>query len=128
MEAYAGKMASPESLVVSRLKSVSFPEDRTKIHKGFFEEVVRKSVDLPKCVAFAYVDFDFYEPIKQALEFLDQVASPGAIFVVDDYDYFSTGAKDAVDAFIANKNSGLKTYRIEIPDKAFAHCAVITKL
>lgn len=79
-------------------------------------------------MAFAYIDFDFHDPIKQALEFLDEVACPGAIFVVDDYDYFSTGAKEAVDAFVDNKNSHSKLYKIEIPDKALAHCAILTKL
>jgi len=128
MEAYAGKMANPENLVISRLKSTGFPNERTKIHKGFFENLIPQRLGFPKKVAFAYIDFDFHDPIKQALEFLDEVACPGAIFVVDDYDYFSTGAKDAVDAFVDKKNSQSQTYNIEIPDKALAHCAVISKL
>lgn len=128
MAAYAGKMASPESLVISRLKSVGFPAARTMIHKGFFDKLLPKRLNFPERVTFAYVDFDFHDPIKQALEFLDEVASPGAIFVVDDYDYFSSGAKDAVDAFVSSKNSSSSNYLIQIPDKALAHCALITKL
>ena len=127
MAAYAGKMASPESLVISRLKSVGFPAARTMIHKGFFDKLLPKRLNFPERVAFAYVDFDFHDPIKQALEFLDEVASPGAIFVVDDYDYFSSGAKEAVDAFVKIKNANKRRYKIEIPAKALAHCAVLTK-
>jgi O-methyltransferase len=128
MEAYAGKMASPECLVVSRLESIGFSPARTVIHKGFFDKLLPKKLNFPERVAFAYVDFDFHDPIKQALEFLDEVACPGAIFVVDDYDYFSTGAKEAVDAFVDKKNFHSKLYKIKIPDKALAHCAVLTKL
>lgn len=40
---------------------------------------------LPKQVSFAYVDFDFYEPIKVVLAYLHGMTRPGAIFVVDDY-------------------------------------------
>lgn len=128
MEAYAGKMASPESLVVSRLESIGFPAIRTVIHKGFFDKLLPRRLNFPERVAFAYVDFDFHDPIKQSLEFLDEVAISGAIFVVDDYDYFSSGAKEAVDSFISLKNSTSMTYTKHVPEKALAHCAVLTKL
>lgn len=128
MAAYKGKMASPEGLVLSRLESIGFPTDRTVIHKGFFDNLLLKRFNFPERVAFAYVDFDFHDPIKQALEFLDEVASPRAIFVVDDYDYFSSGAKEAVDGFVSAKNLSKPNYTIHIPEKALAHCAVLTKL
>jgi len=60
-----------------------------------------KLANLPKEVCFAYVDFDFYEPIKTALMFLSSRLTIGGSVVVDDYGFFSTGAKTAVDEFLS---------------------------
>jgi hypothetical protein len=54
----------------------------------------------PATVCFAYVDFDFYAPIAHTLDYLDRHLSPHGRIVVDDYDFFSTGAKTAVDEFM----------------------------
>lgn len=124
IEAYAGKMASPESFVISRLREVGFPRDRYVLHKGFFENLLPEKIDFPTRVAFAYVDFDFYEPIKQVLEFLDGVSSPGGIFIVDDYDFFSTGAKKAVDEFLETR---MDRYTINVPDSRIGHFAILEK-
>lgn len=126
---YAGKMSCPEAMVRARLKAVSFPAERFVIHKGFIEQVLREDARLPKDVSFAYVDFDFYEPIKVTLEFLHNVTRPGAILIVDDYDFFSTGAKAAVDEFLKDKNASRTVYECLIPDKARYGCfAVLTRV
>lgn len=127
MSAYAGKMSCPEDMVISRLRAVSFPERRYEIHKGFIEQTIREDANLPDRVSFAYVDFDFYEPIKIALEYLDGVTQSGAKFVVDDYDYFSTGAKAAVDEFLEEKNRDQTRYECLVPDPRYGHFAVLTK-
>lgn len=101
MKAYQGAMASPETEVLGRLAGVQFPRDRTHIRKGWINESLKRD-DVPARVAFAYVDFDFYEPIKVALEWIDQRSSVGARVVVDDYGFFSEGAQLATDEFISS--------------------------
>ena len=127
MEAYAGTMSCPEEMVHARLGSISFPEHRFIVHKGFIDQVFKDDRNLPKEVSFAYVDFDFYEPIKLALDFLDRATSPGSKIIVDDYDFFSTGAKTAVDEFLAEKNSKVNTYECLVPNTRYGCFAVLTK-
>jgi len=127
MGAYAGGMSFPDDMVHRRLAAIAFPPDRYVIHKGFIEKLISEDKALPDRVSFAYVDFDFYEPIKVALEFLHGVTSGGAMIIVDDYDYFSTGAKAAVDEFIEAKKGAGTIYEAFVPDKSFGHFAVITR-
>jgi O-methyltransferase len=127
IEAYAGTMSCPEDMVRSRLQAISFPAPRYVIHKGFIEQLIQNDTLLPKEVCFAYVDFDFYEPIKVALDFLHRVTPSGAIIVVDDYDFFSTGVKTAVDEFIAAKRATGIDYGCFVPNKCYGHFAVLTR-
>jgi O-methyltransferase len=128
IEAYEGTMNCPEQMVLNRLKKLNFPEDRYYIHKGFIERLITEKEDFPSKVAFAYLDFDFYEPTKIVLNFLDTVMDKNAIILVDDYDSFSTGAKSAVDEFIAEKNKSEIKYEIFIPDKVFGCFALLTRI
>ena len=127
IEAYEGTMSCPESMVVSRLQAISFSPRRYIIHRGFVEHSIGSDSRLPEKVSFAYVDFDFYEPIKTALEFLHRVCPAGAVIIVDDYDFFSTGAKTAVDEFVLEKNAAVKAYDVLIPDKRLGYFAVLSK-
>lgn len=99
MDNYKGTMMSPESEVKEKLDSINFPFQRTHVMKGWVEDSLARS-DAPRKVAFAYVDFDFYGPIKTALEYLDRVMPVGGRIVVDDYGFFSEGAQKAVDEFV----------------------------
>lgn len=125
IEAYAGKMSLPEELVLNRLDNIEFPKNRFVIHKGFIEELIIAKKKFPKYVSFAYVDFDFYEPIKIILGYLNNVTKKGAVIMVDDYDFFSTGVKIAVDEFIIDNES---KYELFIPEKTFGCFAILTKL
>ena len=127
VEAYAGKMSCPETMVLARLKEILFPPERYVIHKGFFDQVLRQETNLPKEVSFAYVDFDFYEPIKIVLDFLHHKTPVGAIIIVDDYDFFSTGVKTAVDEFIEEKNSEMIIYECLVPNTQYGHFAILTR-
>ena len=127
MDAYTGTMSCPEEMVRTRLKAISFPHERFVIHKGFIEQILEDDSNLPQNVSFAYVDFDFYEPIKLTLEFLHQVTSKDAIIIVDDYDHFSSGAKTAVDEFVEEKNSSKKVYGCSIPNTQYGHFAVLAR-
>ncbi len=127
MKACTGTMSNPEDMVRARLNAISFPVQRYVIHKGFIEQVIHEDESLPKEVCFAYVDFDFYEPIKIALNFLHPVTPVGSIIIVDDYDYFSTGVKTAVDEFIqANMLTGT-VYECLIPSTHYGHFVILTK-
>lgn len=104
MENYEGTMSCGSDQVVQRLSSVGFPAERTKIVPGF---VVRDRPlePFPEQVCFAYVDFDFYEPILTVLDLLDRKMEHGGTILVDDYGHFSAGAKTAVDEFMADHSS-----------------------
>jgi len=123
MEAYKGTMKHSIQSVLDNLKQINFPLTRTKIIDGFIEETIEKQ-EMPKHVSFAYVDFDFYNPIKIALEFLDKVIVPGGIIIVDDYDFFSEGAKVAVDDFYSTHS---KDYELELPIPSAGHFAVLRR-
>ena len=127
IEAYAGKMSCPETFVRARLKEVLFPPDRYVIHKGFFSQVLSQGSNLPKEISFAYVDFDFYEPILTVLNFLHQSTPVGAIIIVDDYDFFSTGVKAAVDEFLEEQNSEMIVYECSVPNTQYGHFAILTR-
>jgi hypothetical protein len=102
IEAYEGKMAYGIADVRRHVDGVGFPRDRVRIVPGLIEAVLEDgSLAKPGLVCFAYIDFDFYSGIHSALDFLHGHLSTGAHVVVDDYDFFSTGAKTAVDEFVA---------------------------
>jgi len=123
MEAYKGTMSFQKSWVVSRLRAVNFPSDRYILHEGYINVVFEANNDLPQKVSFAYIDFDLFTPTRSALEFLLTRTDQGAIIIVDDYDFFSTGVKKAVDEFVlANPQ-----FKIQIPHDDFGHFAVIKK-
>jgi O-methyltransferase len=127
MEDYTGKMSCMEDFVLARLKAISFESQRYVIHKGFFEKVIHQDDRLPEKVCFAYVDFDLYEPIKLVLEFLHQRTRGGAIIIVDDYNFFSTGPKLAVDEFIKENNLNEPLYECFVPNSRYGNFAVLTK-
>lgn len=124
MDSYEGTMAHKDLSVKRKLSDISFPMSRVNIVKGFIEETI-KFKNLPDKVCFAFVDFDFYEPILIALNFLDTVLSTGGYVIVDDYDFFSTGAKLAVDDFLANQQG---KYQFILPPQSVGFFCVIKKI
>ena len=113
VEAYQGGMSFPEDMVRARLSDIHFPPDRLRILPGFIDKTIH-GPNLPQMVCFAYVDFDFYEPILTALHFLDTVIQPGGFIIVDDYDFFSKGVKSAVDEFFESRK---EKYTMQFPVK-----------
>jgi hypothetical protein len=124
MDKYKGTMASPEAEVRSKLDSIKFPRARTKVKKGWVRDSISTG-ELPSQVSFAYVDFDFHDPIKDALEFLDGRMPPGGRIVVDDYGFFSEGAQLAVDQFVAGVAG---RYKFELPLPFAGHFCVLSKI
>lgn len=124
IEAYKGTMACGVDMVTGELRSIDFPLTRAKVVPGFIEKTIHQS-HLPNEVCFAYIDFDFYEPILIALKFLDKRLAKNGYVVIDDYDWFSTGAKTAVDEFIAANRS---RWEFTLPIPGAGHFAILRKV
>ncbi len=73
------------------------------IHKGWFSDLSEN--DIPDKVAFAFLDGDYYESIKDSLKLIEDRLVPGAIVLVDDYASEALpGARKATDEWLQNKN------------------------
>jgi O-methyltransferase len=100
---WIGVFCFPRFLVEKRLREIGFPQDRVHIVAGFFPESAKRNS--PDRVCFAYVDFDLYRPICDALEFVDERMPQGGTIVVDNYgDPVFPGAQKAVDDFVSEGN------------------------
>jgi len=99
IEKYEGEMRCDAAEVEARLAQIDFRADRYQVRAGLVEDTLREGHG-PAAVCFAYIDFDFYAPIAHALAYLERHLSANGRIVVDDYDFFSTGAKTAVDEFV----------------------------
>ena len=125
MQSYKGKMSHNENKVINELKSIQFDLNRVEINKGFFNQ---KNIDLfkfPNSISFAYIDFDFYQPTLDVLNEIQNKLSKNSIIIIDDYDFFSTGAKTAVDEWHLNKEDIFKLTKIRTTNSSFV---VIKKL
>jgi len=123
MRRYAGRMVEDQAQVLRRLHQIEFPLSQARIVAGFIEDTIQLP-GLPDQVCFAYVDFDFYEPIKTALESLDARLSEGGFVVVDDYGHFSAGAQTAVDEFVARRP---ETWTLTMPPDFAGQFAILRK-
>lgn len=122
IERYQGTMRSPITEVQTPLVEVQFPPDRCHIVKGFFDNA--PTTPGPETIAFAYVDFDFYQPILDALHFVNDRMPPGGCVVVDDYGWFSAGAQTAVDEFVAAYR---ESWQFELPYEFCGKFCILTK-
>lgn len=123
IEKYEGTFSASIESVKSRLKEIGFPVPRTRIIPGFIERTLNLK-NLPDKVCFAYVDVDLYNPTLIVLEFLGEHLSPGGFIVVDDYNFFSSGVKKAVDEF-TEKHA--KAYEKIMPDKFAGYFVILCK-
>ncbi len=72
------------------------------IHKGWFEEL--STQDIPKKIAFAFLDGDYYRSIKTSLELIAPYLAERATIVIDDYaNEALPGAARAVDEWVDGK-------------------------
>lgn len=124
MSAYVGHMSHPESEMRARMKKLGIPPVAFQVVRGLFDATITDD-RLPEQVCFAYVDFDFYAPIKAALEKLSTRLTPGGIIMVDDYGFFSKGAQTAVDEFVESSRG---YFEIEVPDYCADHFAILRRV
>ena len=98
IENYQGKMSHKQDEVISELNKIKFDMNNLIINKGFFFKENLFKFKFPKKIAFAYLDFDFYQPTLDVLNVIDKILIRNGIIIVDDYDFFS-GVKTAVDSW-----------------------------
>ena len=101
MDLYNGRMSYSEIEVLGRVYATGIASKKIRTIKGFLEKSLEKKLGV-KTVCFAYVDLDLYQPTKLTLEFLNTKLVVGGYIVIDDYGFFSTGVKTAVDEFDRN--------------------------
>jgi predicted O-methyltransferase YrrM len=121
MGAYRGHMSHTQAEVLGQMKGIGISPAAFRIVAGLFDETIADE-RLPEQVCFAYIDFDFYAPIRAALEKLRPRLSPGGIIVVDDYGYFSNGAQKALDQFLA---AYPELFEIEVPNYCHDKFAIL---
>ena len=119
IESYEGKMSHNENKVINELKSIKFDLNRVEINKGFFNQENIRSFRFPNTISFAYIDFDFYQPTIDVLNEVQNKLSIGSIIIIDDYDFFSTGVKTAVDEWYLNKEDLFKLIKIRTTNSSF---------
>ena len=86
---------------------IRFPRERLHYYQGWYSETFANYPGGP--IAFASLDCDYYDSMRDALAFVDRYASPTATIVADDYGGWP-GAKQAVDEWVAATRRNLRIY------------------
>jgi O-methyltransferase len=93
----AGELYAQRSAFVKHFKQAGLP--LPIMHKAWFSDLTPG--DMPDKIAFAFLDGDFYESIRDSLSLVWPRLAEGAIVVVDDYQSEALpGAKRAVDEWL----------------------------
>lgn len=124
MNNYKGTMSYQKNEVISRLRDTKISEKRYKIIKGFIEKSINSN-KLPNKISFSFIDFDLYEPIKIALDYNNKHLLKGGYIIVDDYEYFSSGVKQAVGEFLSENKY---KYKLLLPEKFAGHFCILKKI
>ena len=100
----AGELGVTKREVKQRFLRAGLPVPVIK--KGWFADLTEK--DVPERIAFAFLDGDFYESIRDSLKLVVPKMSEGGILVVHDYTNPALpGVKKAVDEWIDGKETEL---------------------
>ena len=83
---------------------LNFPMSKTRYWEGWYSDTF-PAYDGDR-VAFASVDCDYYESVRDLLAFLAPRLSPGATIVLDDYSTWP-GAKAAADEWLGGRAARL---------------------
>jgi O-methyltransferase len=101
----AGELPAGKGEVLRRFKQASLPLPVVK--KAWFSDLTTN--DVPESVAFAFLDGDFYESIRDSLKLIWPHLSKGAVVVVDDYQNEALpGVTRAVDGWLKNHPARLR--------------------
>jgi O-methyltransferase len=86
---------------------LNFPPERLHYYPGWYSETFAAYAG--GSIAFASIDCDYYESVRDSLEFIERFASPSATIVADDYGSWP-GTKDAVDEWIGKTSRKVRIY------------------
>lgn len=93
----AGELKASKKQFIMNFKKAGLPLPH--IHKGWFSEL--SPSDMPDEIAFAFLDGDYYESIRDSLKLIWLRLVQGAVVVVDDYaNEALPGAGKAVDEWL----------------------------
>ena len=81
------------------MSQTGYPAERIRYHPGLVQDTV--PAQAPERIALLRLDTDWYESTKHELTHLYDRLTPGAVIIIDDYDYWE-GSRKAVDEFIAS--------------------------
>lgn len=97
-----GQLSAGKKTFILNYKKAELP--LPVIHKKWFSDL--EEDEIPKNIAFAFLDGDYYESIKSCLAIIEKRISPGSIVIIDDYSNEALpGAKIAVDEWLqSNKH------------------------
>lgn len=80
------------------------------IKKAWFKDLGEE--DLPEKVAFAFLDGDFYESIKDSLKLVDRKMSEGGVIIIHDYSNPALpGVRRAVDEWLEGRELEMDMYK-----------------
>ena len=100
-----GELKTAKSIFVRHFKHAGLP--LPVIHKSWFDEL--SDADMPGRIAFAFLDGDFYESIKDSLRLVWPRLADGAMVVIDDYQSEALpGTKRAVDEWLVTHPARLR--------------------
>ena len=119
---YEGMLSHKEDKVIKRLETLPKPFSRYHIVKGMFKNAPETKG--PDQICFAYIDFDFYESIGDALRFTHDRLSVGGAMIVDDYGFFSAGAQRAVDEFMESRR---EVYEFRVANPNYGHFCILRR-
>lgn len=100
-----GELAVTKREVKARFLRAGLPVPAIK--KAWFNELT--GVDLPEKIAFAFLDGDLYESIRDSLRLVEDKMSKGSVIMVHDYDNPALpGVAKAVDEWLSSKNAKME--------------------
>jgi O-methyltransferase len=117
-------MATPERLVHARLRQPPLCFENYHVVKGYFKNLA--GTPGPENISFAYVDFDLFAPILDALDFVHPRLTGNGAIIVDDYgDGSWAGARKAVQQFLSVHS---REYSLLLPPEPYGNFCVLTRI
>jgi O-methyltransferase len=112
-DVFEGMFSTPQNILESNLSHYNIKKN---IYSGWISEVLPDSI--PNKICYAHIDCDLYDPILFSLNAIYNTLTPGAICIIDDYNWPPfPGATKAVDEFMSNKPEKL----LVLPDTIHAY-------
>lgn len=103
-----GELAVTKREVKARFLRAGIPVPIIK--KAWFNELTE--ADLPEKIAFAFLDGDLYESIRDSLRLVEDKMNKGGMIMVHDYDNLALpGVVRAVDEWLEGKDTKMQRYQ-----------------